>query len=116
MALVHCPFDVTPDSADWAEKNSGSPTYKGDPMYFPDMMAYTDKIIGKILDKLDSLGIRENTLVIFTGDNGTDKPIVSMMGDKEIIGSKSLPIEWGTHVPLLRHGLDQSQRVFATQT
>lgn len=29
-----------------------------------------DKNIGKILDKLDELGIRDNTMIIFTGDNG----------------------------------------------
>lgn len=29
-----------------------------------------DECIGQILDKLDEMGIRENTLVIFTGDNG----------------------------------------------
>ena len=29
-----------------------------------------DECVGQILDKLDEMGIRENTLVIFTGDNG----------------------------------------------
>lgn len=29
-----------------------------------------DECIGQILDKLDEMGIRDNTLVIFTGDNG----------------------------------------------
>ena len=41
------------------------------------MVQYMDKIIGKIVAKLDEHGLRENTLIIFTGDNGTDKPIVT---------------------------------------
>tara|TARA_B100001093_G_scaffold133810_2_gene126492 strand:+ start:4024 stop:5376 length:1353 start_codon:yes stop_codon:yes gene_type:complete len=101
MALVHCPFDSTPDSEDWESNNLGSLTYKGDEKYFADMMAYTDKIVGKIVDKLEALDLRENTLIIFTGDNGTDKPIVSNMGDTKIVGSKGKPIEWGTHVPFV---------------
>lgn len=101
MTLVHCPFDYTPDSDGWAANNLGSRTHKGDPKYFSDMVAYTDKIVGKIIDKLEAAGLRKNTLVIFTGDNGTDRPIVSMMGDKEVIGSKGETFEWGTHVPFI---------------
>ena len=101
MALVHCPFDYTPDSEGWESNNLGSKTYKGNPEYFSDMVTYADKIVGKIIDKLEAAGVRENTLIIFTGDNGTDRPIVSMMGDQEVIGSKSVPIEWGTHVPFV---------------
>ena len=101
MVLVHCPFDYTPDSEGWEENKLGSLTYKGNPEHFADMVAYMDKIVGKIIDQLEASGVRENTLIIFTGDNGTDKPIVSMMGDHEVIGSKSIPIEWGTHVPFV---------------
>ena len=34
------------------------------------MVSFTDKYIGKILDKLDELGIRDNTIVVFTSDHG----------------------------------------------
>lgn len=34
------------------------------------MISFMDKYIGKILDKLDSLGIAENTVVVFTSDHG----------------------------------------------
>jgi arylsulfatase A len=30
-----------------------------------------DKLIGKLIVTLDQLGLRENTLVLFVGDNGT---------------------------------------------
>jgi len=101
MILTHCPFCPTPDSADWDPTSKGSPTYKGDPKYFGDMVNYMDKTIGKVLAKLDEVGVRENTLVMFIGDNGTDAPIVSNMGDQEIVGSKGQTIDWGTHVPFI---------------
>lgn len=37
------------------------------------MVVYTDIIVGRIMDKLEKEGLLENTLVIFTGDNGTHK-------------------------------------------
>ena len=101
MILTHCPFCPTPDSADWDPKNKGSRTYKGNPKYFGDMVLYMDKMIGKLAKKLDALGIRENTLIMFVGDNGTDSPIVSMMGDKQVIGSKGKMIDAGTRVPFI---------------
>ena len=45
------------------------------------MVAYMDFSIGRIVDKIEQLGLSEDTIVIFTADNGTDQPIVSMMGD-----------------------------------
>ena len=38
---------------------------------FAGMVAYQDEQIGRILDELDRMGLRDNTLVIFmAGDNG----------------------------------------------
>ena len=47
-----------------------------------------DKLIGKLVAKLDELGIRDNTLVLFVGDNGTGAARASRMGDKVVIGGK----------------------------
>jgi arylsulfatase A-like enzyme len=33
-------------------------------------VAYTDEHVGKLLDKLDALGLKENTLIVLTGDHG----------------------------------------------
>jgi arylsulfatase A len=57
--------------------------------------------VGKIIARLESLGLRENTLVIFTGDNGTDVPIVSMLNGKPVAGGKGKPTDAGTRVPLI---------------
>ena len=101
MMLTHCPFVPTPDSKDWDPKSMGSQEYKGEPKYFGDMVTYMDKIVGKITDKLDVLGLRKNTLVLFTGDNGTDLPVVSMMDGREVAGAKREMTDAGTRVPLI---------------
>ena len=101
MILTHCPFDPTPNSKDWNPKDMGSMTYKGNAKYFGDMVSYMDYSIGRIVKKLDKLGLRENTIILFTGDNGTDEPVVSMMDNIPVIGGKGQTSDYGTHVPLI---------------
>jgi len=101
MILTHCPFSPTPESPEWAVDDTTVMRYKGQPHYFNDMMTYTDGIIGDINNKLEELGIKENTLVLFTGDNGTDKPIVSMIDGREVAGAKGRSTDAGTRVPLI---------------
>ncbi|MBX2878121.1 MAG: sulfatase-like hydrolase/transferase [Saprospiraceae bacterium] len=101
MILTHCPFSPTPDSPEWAVDDTTVMKYKGQAHYFEDMVAYTDRIIGEINAKLEELGIAENTLVIFTGDNGTDVPVVSEMRGQQVAGAKGESTDAGTRVPLL---------------
>ena len=101
MILTHCPFSPTPDSPEWIKDDSTIMTYKGKAHYFDDMVAEMDKIVGRINHKLEELGIQDNTLVIFTGDNGTDKPIVSLMNGREVAGAKGQSTDAGTRVPLI---------------
>lgn len=101
MIITHCPFVPTPDSEDWDPTSQGSPTYKGNPKYFADMVAYMDKTVGKIIAKVEELGLSEETIIIFTGDNGTDQPIVSMFRGKEYPGGKKFTTDNGIHVPLV---------------
>jgi len=103
MILPHCPFVPTPDSADWDPKDPGSRLYKGKPKYFADMVAYTDKMVGKIVAKLEEVGLSERTLVLFLGDNGTDRPIVSMLNGREVAGGKGQTTDAGTHVPMIAY-------------
>ncbi len=105
MILTHCPFVATPDSADWPEQCRRSPTYKGDAKYFGDMTAYVDKIVGKLKAKLEQLGVADHTVILFTGDNGTDKPVVTRMQDgSTIAGDKGSMKDGGTRVPLIAYG------------
>jgi arylsulfatase A len=97
MALVHNPFVPTPDSDDWDKKKQ-----KQNNKYFSDMVTYMDKLVGRIVRKVDKLGLRRNTLVIFIGDNGTNRNIKSKMKDGQIIqGDKGNTTDAGTRVPLI---------------
>lgn len=101
MILTHCPFEPTPDSDDWDPDSPGSETYKGDAKYFGDMVTYMDKIIGKILKKLEDTGLSEDTLVMFLGDNGTDTPVVSMLNGRRVAGAKGKMHDGGNRVPFI---------------
>lgn len=101
MIITHCPFVPTPDSKDWDPSSPGSPTYKGDAQYFGDMVSYMDKTVGKIIAKVEELGLSEETIIIFTGDNGTDAPVVSQYRGREFPGGKSKTTDNGIHVPLV---------------
>ena len=105
MILTHCPSDPTPDSTDWDPKRLGSTTYKGDrndpQRHFRDMVAYADKAVGQIVSQLEKSGVRDNTLIIFTGDNGTDTPIVTPWNGKKVVGGKGTMSDTGTRVPLI---------------
>ncbi|MEO0332302.1 MAG: sulfatase-like hydrolase/transferase, partial [Bacteroidota bacterium] len=100
MVLVHDPFVPTPDSEEWADKDR---RYENDTAYFKDMVAYADKIVGRIANKLQELGLDENTLLIFTGDNGTHPSITSHTKQEAIQGAKGNTIDAGTHVPLIAY-------------
>ena len=101
MVLTHCPFMPTPDSKDWDPTDKGSLTYEGETKYFPDMVAYMDKMVGKIVAKIEALGLSENTIIIFTGDNGTEGSIVSTLNGKSYKGGKGSTKDNGTHTPLI---------------
>jgi arylsulfatase A len=62
---------------------------------------YMDHIIGRITGKLDQLGIRDNTLLMFYSDNGSPREVESRMGDRVVRGGKGLPTDAGTRVPLV---------------
>jgi arylsulfatase A len=100
MILPHDPFEPTPDSADWDPTSKGA-AKGGDPKYFPDMVAYVDKLVGKIVRRLDALGLRDNTLILFSGDNGTGRKVTSRLHGRTYTGGKGLTTDAGTHVPLI---------------
>lgn len=91
MVLVHNPFVVTPASLD----------AQGAKDKFAGMMAYMDRKVGELLAKLEADGLAGNTVVIFTGDNGTNRQITSLRSGHAIQGGKGLPTANGTHVPLI---------------
>ncbi len=99
MCLVHDPFLPTPESPDF--KDYQPELNVNDTTYFSDMMTYMDKQVGRIVDKLDEHGLREKTIVLFIGDNGTDRNVISKWKGKHIKGQKGYTVEAGTHVPFI---------------
>lgn len=100
MTLVHDPFQATPESDDW--DIDPQKRFDVQDKYFPDMCSYADKMVGKVLKKLDDLGIADNTIVVFVGDNGTAQYIFTPMKDGSVVqGGKALTLETGTAVPMI---------------
>ena len=62
--LVHGPLQPVPE---FVEKYKGK---KGVNATYASMVEKMDESIGRILDELDRLGLKKNTLVLFTSDNG----------------------------------------------
>lgn len=108
MALCH---DVTDDLDAPVPFAPGKDRYET----YAEMMAHMDRIVGRLVDALDRLDLRDETLIIFTTDNGTTsrsiagvrdgklyrEPVVSRRGDEEIPGGKGTLRNTGTNVPLI---------------
>jgi uncharacterized sulfatase len=62
------------------------------------MLEHLDNEVGRLLSKLDALGLAEKTLVIFTSDNGGLSRVTNNAPLREGKGS---PYEGGIRVPLL---------------
>jgi arylsulfatase A len=100
MILTHGPYPPTPDSPDW--NPAAREDKDGDaPKHFADMVAYMDKMVGRIVAKLDELGIRDNTLLLFTGDNGTGRGTTTQFNGRAYPGGKGGTNARGMHVPLI---------------
>ncbi len=91
MGLVHFDYDPTPLNPNGK---------KNDKANFPYMVRYMDMLVGDTMRKLDELGLRENTMVIFTSDGGTDRHKTRLNG-RELTGGKGSMLDCGAWGPLL---------------
>jgi len=94
MPHVHGPILPTPDSKPGADKTR----------LYADNIEYMDKLVGRLVDELDRRHLREKTLVIFTGDNGTARFGIaagSNVNGRLINGQKGTMLEGGSRVPLV---------------
>ncbi len=78
MALAHPPQVPTPDEP---EVTIHLDKHKA-------MVRYIDKLVGRLVDTLDELGIRERTIVIFTSDNGTVPGVTGTLNGLRVKGAK----------------------------
>ena len=98
MILTHSPWVVTPDSTTLTAR---AKFVSDDYRQFPNSVAYADHLVGRLVKTLDDLGIGDDTLVLFTADNGTSRHLESRMGQQVFRGGKGRTTDAGTHVPLL---------------
>lgn len=68
---------------------------------YKELVEQMDRLVGEIVRAVDELGIRENTLILYTSDNGTPGRVVSLRDGQEIQGGKGEHTNAGTHVPLI---------------
>jgi len=98
---VYDHFEVMTDTSVAPDNSFG--VFKGDDRrYYPDMVAYMDKMIGKVVAQLNRLKLRENTLIIVMGDNGTKAAFSYILEDgSEFVGAKGQCKINGLQVPLV---------------
>jgi arylsulfatase len=65
------------------------------------MISFVDQEIGRVLDKLDELGIRDDTVVVFLSDHG------DMMGDHHMIRKGPFQFEGLLRIPMIWSWPDQ---------
>lgn len=98
MSHVHGEILPTPDSAPSPAGESADAKRK---RHYTDNIVYMDKLVGKLVAELDRLKLRENTLIVFMGDNGSAKANApeATIGGKRIEGEKGSMKEGGGLVP-----------------
>ena len=68
---------------------------------YADSIVEFDTRVGRIVDKLDKLGLAENTLVFFTTDNGAWQDVYPDAGYTPFRGTKGTVREGGNRVPAI---------------
>jgi arylsulfatase A-like enzyme len=91
MILTHGPLTTTPHKRDVTGKTE---THTA-------MVEYMDHLVGKVVAKLDETGLRKDTIVIWTTDNGTSGGISNLMNGRLVRGAKGKTLENGTCEPFV---------------
>ncbi len=97
---VHAPFHSDPRFADHyadSEKPANAQA-------FATLIEGMDKSLGDLLDHFETLGVAENTLVFFLGDNGSDAPLGhqhDVACAAPLRGKKGAHYEGGMRVPFI---------------
>jgi arylsulfatase A len=91
LSHVHSEILPTPDSA---------PDSKD---IYADNVTYMDKLVSKLIAELDRQKLREKTLIVFFGDNGTANPRANRatIGGRRLDGAKGSMQEGGNLEPLI---------------
>jgi len=97
---VHAPFDADARFAANYKDSGKSPQAQA----FATLVEGMDKSLGDVLDHLEALGIADNTLILFLGDNGSDAPLGhehDVACAAPLRGKKGSHYEGGMRVPFI---------------
>lgn len=110
---VHAPYQARDENVQKYRKQIDPEGHQKNPVMAA-MLEGMDKSTEKVLDKLDELGLTENTIVLFVSDNGGVTFVSGAHGDQHPLidtapvtsnwplrGGKASIYEGGTRVPLL---------------
>lgn len=91
MALTHGPLVHTPDEPKASTKLEKQKA----------MVRYTDNLVGRIVSAYDQLDLRENTVIIFTTDNGSGGGVRGTINGVRPSGGKASNFEGGICEPFI---------------
>jgi arylsulfatase A-like enzyme len=97
---VHAPFNSDPRFADHYKDSGKSAPAQA----FATLIEGMDKSLGDLLSHLDSIGVAENTLIFFLGDNGSDAPLGhehAVACAAPLRGKKGSHYEGGMRIPFI---------------
>ena len=94
LSHVHGEILPTPDSVPAPKGETEEAKRK---RHYVDNIVYMDRLVGKLVAELDRLKLRENTLIVFMGDNGSAKSNAedATIGGRRIEGEKGSMKEGG---------------------
>ena len=98
LSQVHGEILPTPDSIPAPKGESNAQRTQ---RLLADNIGYMDKLVGKLVAELERLKLRENTVIVFMGDNGSTKSaaVDATIGGRRIEGEKGSMKEGGGLVP-----------------
>ena len=97
---VHNPFEVDPRFISHYPEGEKNPQARA----FATLIEGMDKSLGDVLQALEKLGVAENTLIFFLGDNGGDAPLggaADYGSSAPLKGKKGSEYEGGVRVPFI---------------
>lgn len=114
--LPASPWVPVPDDPAFASWNADLDQKLDDKKYYPGMVTYLDKIVGKIRVKLEEEGIADNTIIMFCSATQTDGRLTNVWRGQTVAGGKTLTVKRGTNGPLLVYWPARIARSSASST